>query len=284
MECNKCHKDLPEEDFRAVAVVGVVQALNWRAGKKVRRKICKNCHSIESKKHYNYEKKRNQHLERRYNISQEDYDLMFKKQGEKCAICGRGEKQNSLSVDHDHETGEIRGLLCPPCNRAIGILGDDIVGVERALHYLKRGSYRLSWDHYFIRMAQEASTRSKDLSTQVGAIIVKDKRIISTGYNGFPRGVIDDISERQLRPTKYDLVAHAEVNAIINCEFGAWMTREATLYVTPLPPCNECAKVIINSGIKRVVYQCDTLPSRWDSKTKIAFQMFLEAGIQTEKI
>ena len=110
----------------------------------------------------------------------------------------------------------------------------------------------ISWDEYFMGVALLSAKRSKDPSTQVGACIVnEDKRIVGIGYNGFPRGCEDKIfpweREGKFLTTKYAYVVHAEVNAILNSSSNL---NGATLYVS-LFPCNECAKVIIQSGIRR---------------------------------
>lgn len=121
---------------------------------------------------------------------------------------------------------------------------------------MKRTDY-ISWDEYFMSVALLASMRSKDPNTQVGACIVgDDKRIISTGYNGFPRGCSDDEFpwNRVGEETKYPYVVHAELNAILNA--GGRSLAGSTLYVA-LFPCNECAKAIIQAGIKTVVYLSD---------------------------
>ena len=123
---------------------------------------------------------------------------------------------------------------------------------------MKRDDY-LTWDEYFMGIAMLSALRSKDPSTQVGACIVNDdKRILSMGYNGMPRCCSDDEYpwERDGNPldSKYLYVCHAEFNAILNCERGN--VRGCTCYVT-LFPCNECAKVIIQSGIKEVIYLSD---------------------------
>ena len=121
---------------------------------------------------------------------------------------------------------------------------------------MKRIDY-ISWDEYFMSVALLASMRSKDPNTQVGACIVgDDKRIISTGYNGFPRGCSDDEFpwNREGEETKYPYVVHAELNAILNA--GGRSLAGSTLYVA-LFPCNECAKAIIQAGIKTVVYLSD---------------------------
>lgn len=121
---------------------------------------------------------------------------------------------------------------------------------------MKRNDY-ISWDEYFMGIAMLSAQRSKDNSTQVGACIVNDRhKIVSVGYNGMPTGCNDDDMpwEREgdtSLDTKYPFVCHAELNAILNSNFGS--LSGCTLYVT-LFPCNECAKAIIQSGIKRVVY------------------------------
>ncbi len=123
---------------------------------------------------------------------------------------------------------------------------------------MKREGY-ISWDDYFIGVALLAAKRSKDPSTQVGCCIVgDDKTILSTGYNGFPKGCSDDEfpwgREGEHNCTKYPFVVHAELNAILNASGKS--LRGATVYTT-LFPCNECAKAIIQSGIARVVYLSD---------------------------
>ena len=116
----------------------------------------------------------------------------------------------------------------------------------------------ISWDEYFMGVALLSAKRSKDPSTQVGACIVNEnKRIVGIGYNGFPKGCDDKIfpweREGKFLTTKYAYVVHAEVNAILNSSANL---EGATLYVS-LFPCNECAKVIIQSGIKHIVYMDD---------------------------
>ncbi|MCD8187364.1 MAG: dCMP deaminase family protein [Ruminococcus sp.] len=121
---------------------------------------------------------------------------------------------------------------------------------------MKRENY-ISWDEYFMGIARLSAERSKDNSTQVGACIVNgEKKIVSVGYNGMPTGCCDDEMpwEREADSpldTKYQFVCHAELNAILNSNVGN--LKNCTIYVT-LFPCNECAKAIIQSGIKRVVY------------------------------
>jgi dCMP deaminase len=131
----------------------------------------------------------------------------------------------------------------------------------------KRTNY-ISWDEYFMGIAVNSAMRSKDPSTQVGACIVNaQKKVVSIGYNGMPSGVDDDqISwdASEGLESKYLYVAHAELNAILNAKDGSALSN-TKIYVT-LFPCNECAKAIIQSGIKEVVYAedkyKDTIPAQ----------------------
>jgi len=119
----------------------------------------------------------------------------------------------------------------------------------------------LNWDQYFMGIAKLSAMRSKDPNTQVGACIVSnDNRILSIGYNGSPNGFCDDEFpwDREGEPldTKYLYVCHAEMNATLNYRGSRKELEGAKIYVD-LFPCNECAKIIIQSGIKEVVYLCD---------------------------
>ena len=144
---------------------------------------------------------------------------------------------------------------------------------------MKRTDY-ISWDEYFMGIAMLSAQRSKDNSTQVGACIVNDQhKIVSVGYNGMPTGCNDDDmpwerSAESPLDTKYPFVCHAELNAILNSSFGS--LSGCTLYVT-LFPCNECAKAIIQSGIRTVIYDSNKyadLPAFIASK-----RMFDAAGV-----
>lgn len=140
----------------------------------------------------------------------------------------------------------------------------------------KRTDY-ISWDEYFMGVAILSGMRSKDPSTQVGACIVSnDNKILSMGYNGFPIGCSDDEFpwEREGDPldNKYLYSTHSELNAILNYRGGS--LEGAKLYVT-LFPCNECAKAIIQSGIKTLVYGCDKYA---DTPAVIASKRMLDAS------
>lgn len=137
---------------------------------------------------------------------------------------------------------------------------------------MKRDNY-ISWDEYFMGIALLAANRSKDPNTQVGACIVsQDNIILSTGYNGMPKGCSDDEFPwaREGAETKYPYVVHAELNAILNS--GGRNLDNSKIYVA-LFPCNECAKAIIQSGIKEVIYLSDkyaNTPATQASKRMLA--------------
>lgn len=142
----------------------------------------------------------------------------------------------------------------------------------------KRKDY-FSWDETFMQICKVIAQRSKDPSTQTGACIVNEKNIIiSLGYNGFPRGCSDDNlpwkREGEFGDTKYPYVVHSEENAVLNANAS---TEGAKIYCT-LFPCNECAKVIIQRGIKEVIYESDKYH---DNKEWIAARkMFDLAGVK----
>ena len=147
----------------------------------------------------------------------------------------------------------------------------------------KRNGY-ISWDEYFMGVALLAAERSKDPNTQVGACIVDDQnRILSTGYNGFPHGCSDDEfpwnRDEAAGETKYQFVVHAELNAILNAR-GKSLSG-SKVYVA-LFPCNECAKAIIQAGIKEVIYLSDkyrNTPSDANSR-----RMLSAAGVKLTKL
>lgn len=149
----------------------------------------------------------------------------------------------------------------------------------------KRNNY-LSWDEYFMAVAKLTAKRSKDPSTQVGACIVnKDNRILSIGYNGAPNGFHDNDFpwDREGTPleTKYLYVVHAERNAILNYRGNKSDFEGAKVYVD-LFPCNECAKEIIQAGIKEVIYLSDKY-AKTDG-TKASKKLFDECGVSYRKL
>ena len=139
----------------------------------------------------------------------------------------------------------------------------------------------MNWNKYLMDMASFVSTASKDESTKVGAVIVApDHSVRSTGYNGFPRGVRDTLEERNARPAKYLWTVHAEQNAICQAAKSGTHLEGCTIYINGLPPCSRCASLIIQAGIKEVIYLSAEVPDRWKDEWKIAETMFLEAGVK----
>ena len=135
------------------------------------------------------------------------------------------------------------------------------------------------WDTRFLDLAEHISKWSKDPSTKVGAVIVDSyRRIVSTGYNGFPVGVMDSYDRLTDRDTKYEMIIHAEANAIL---FAHQRMNGMTLYTTPFQPCSRCASLIIQSGISRVIsYEIEESKNRWVDSFKLAKELFDEAGVE----
>ena len=143
----------------------------------------------------------------------------------------------------------------------------------------KRSNY-ISWDEYFMGIALLSGERSKDPNSQVGACIVSpDNKILSIGYNGFPIGCSDDEipwdREVDFVDTKYPYVCHSELNAILN--YTGSTLKQSRIYVT-LFPCNECAKAIIQSGIKEVIYMSDKYKDT--DSVKVSKKMLDMAGVK----
>lgn len=141
----------------------------------------------------------------------------------------------------------------------------------------------ITWDQYFMGVAKLSALRSKDPNTKVGACIVNEKkRIVGIGYNGLPYGCSDDEfpweRDGDFLETKYPYVVHAEPNAILN---STNKLDNATLYVT-LFPCNECAKLIIQSGIKEIVYVSDKYNGSNDNVA--SKRMLAAAGVKCRQM
>ena len=141
----------------------------------------------------------------------------------------------------------------------------------------------ITWDEYFMGLAHLSAMRSKDPNTQVGACIVdQDNKVVSIGYNGFPRGCNDKVfpwkREGSMLNTKYAYVVHAELNAILNSPRSL---KDTILYVS-LFPCNECAKAIIQSGIKKIVYESDKYADT--EGVKASKKMLEAAGVEFEQL
>jgi len=142
----------------------------------------------------------------------------------------------------------------------------------------------MEWTEYFLNIAEQIKLKSKDQSTQIGAIIVgEDNEVLSTGYNSFPRGLDDSKQERQKSPLKYHYMEHAERNSIYNAARIGVSVKNSTIYLTSGIPCSDCARAIINSGIKTIYCKkiCTTKNfEKWEESKKIAQEMFVECGVE----
>lgn len=135
------------------------------------------------------------------------------------------------------------------------------------------------WHERFLGLAKEIASWSKDPSTQFGAVIVDPKgRIVSMGYNGFPQRVRDD-ERLHNREEKYEIIIHAEINALI---FAKQSVEGCTLYTWPFMPCSRCAAIFIQAGIEKVV--APRIPAhlekRWAKNVKLSHDLFVEAGVR----
>ena len=137
------------------------------------------------------------------------------------------------------------------------------------------------WGDKYTHLAKEISTWSKDPSTQVGAVVIGEHgQLLSQGYNGFPRGIKDSEERLNNRERKYELVVHAEMNAIYNASLTGVSLKGSVLYVYGLPICNECAKGIIQVGIQKVVaMRPEKYNIAWEESINNARALFNEADV-----
>ncbi len=142
----------------------------------------------------------------------------------------------------------------------------------------------MNWTEYFLGIAEQIKLKSKDQSTQIGAVVVGEgKNILSTGYNSFPRGLDDSLQERQERPEKYFWIEHAERNAIYNAALEGVSLKNSTIYLTSGLPCMDCARGIVNSGIKVVWCKrvCTTKnKEKWEESQMKSLQLLNECGVE----
>ena len=151
-----------------------------------------------------------------------------------------------------------------------------------------------SWDEWFIKMMYLIASKSKDPKTKIGAVLVKDNRIISSGYNGICRGVNDNVPERLVRPAKYMWFEHGERNSIYSAARHGISTMGSTMYTNGIP-CVDCARAIIQSGVIKVVIHkmyeelCSDAQknkpenrAQWKGHNEVSMTMFHESGIEVE--
>lgn len=137
----------------------------------------------------------------------------------------------------------------------------------------------IKWDKRYLEIAKTVSSWSKDPSTCVGAVLVRDGQIISQGYNGFPRGLCDEPGLYRSKEFKYQHIVHAEENCIYNAVYNNTPIKNSKIYITGLPICHNCAKVIIQCGIREVII--DSLPNKnWQESAVIAAKMLNECNVK----
>jgi dCMP deaminase len=139
----------------------------------------------------------------------------------------------------------------------------------------------MTWDDFFMGLAQYVAQKSKDRSRKIGAVAVDQRNVVlSLGWNGFPRGVNDDVEERHARPKKYFWVVHAEGNLVANASSKGVSLLGAKMYVNWYPCC-DCAKIIVQAGFSEVVcLEPDWDDANWAEHFKIARELFAEAGVK----
>ena len=145
---------------------------------------------------------------------------------------------------------------------------------------------RLKWHNRYLELAQQIAFWSKDPSSKIGAIAVGSKgQVLAQGYNGFPRGIEDSEIRFENKELKYKYVVHAEMNLIYNASYNGVSLDGSTVYVTGLPVCSECAKGLIQVGVREVIMpiQEDT-PDKWVQSFKLSKELFEEAGVHWQFI
>lgn len=138
---------------------------------------------------------------------------------------------------------------------------------------------KLIWYYRFVELAKTISSWSKDPSTKVGAVIFDpDKRIVSVGYNGFPKNIPDDPEKYLNREVKYQMVVHAEINAIL---FAQRNLKDCSIATWPFISCSNCTSAIIQTGINRIVSNKipETLVERWGKSCEISLEMYKQANV-----
>ena len=137
------------------------------------------------------------------------------------------------------------------------------------------------WHKRYLKLAQEVASWSKDPSTKIGAVAIGEKgQVLAQGDNGFPRDVNDTPERYSNRELKYKYVVHAEQNLIYNATYNGVSLDGAVLYVVGLPICSECAKAIIQVGIRQVVMPDQEVPEHWSESWNFTQSLFRESGVE----
>ncbi len=140
------------------------------------------------------------------------------------------------------------------------------------------------WDERFLHQAKEIAKWSKDPSTKVGAVVVRELQILSTGYNGFPRNMVDNPKLLEKREEKLLRTVHAEANAVAQAALNGVSLRDSTIYIWPLIPCAACATLLAQAGIVRIVSSKDPVPARWLENMYVAECVLKEVGVELRRI
>jgi len=144
------------------------------------------------------------------------------------------------------------------------------------------------WDKRYMELAKAVSTWSKDPSKKIGAIAIGSKgQVLAQGFNGFPRGIDDSDDRLNDREIKYKYVVHAEMNLIYNATFNGISLDGSSVYIYGLPLCSECAKGLIQVGVKRIVMNKDSLESaddKWIESFELTMQLLNESGIHWKTV
>lgn len=211
----------------------------------------------------------------------------------RCPHCGDPKKMGGACGCYVCTCGKTRwGCMTyeptPPIRMRINPIGieGEIYNEKVKQEAKQRVESKLKWDKRFLHLAEFwAKECSKDPSTKTGAVIVdKDKSIVSMGYNGFPKGVDDSEERLNNREIKYQMIVHCERNAIL---FARRNLEGCTLYTWPFASCAVCAGMVIQTGIKRVVYPKLTDPGlieRWGKSLELTYQMYDEAGLERVEV
>ena len=141
-----------------------------------------------------------------------------------------------------------------------------------------------NWDLRFLSLAKHISDWSKDPSTKVGAVAVRNQRILATGYNGFPRGVVDSAERLHDRQEKLLRTVHAEANIVAQASLHGVSLNDSTVYIWPFLPCSSCCTLLIQAGVSRIVVPDIEIPERWVVSFTTSVEMLDEAGLKLERI
>lgn len=153
---------------------------------------------------------------------------------------------------------------------------------RKSFHNKKPIKGDIKWHIRFMDLAKEISLWSKDPSTKIGAIAVRNRRVIAQGYNGFPANIRDDIDRLKEREVKYKYMIHAEMNMIFNAAKEGVSLQDADVYVWGLPTCSECAKGLIQSGVSTVFISEECLSERWAKSWEFSKDLYWESGMNYE--